>query len=751
MRCFRKVIVIALLLTTAAGLFADTFNETDNKLILADKRTGTYCHANEKTGIITWNLTIDKDGVARFSIFEDGIEKDLTTSSEDTSVLRSTIYTLSFRNGIDAATGKIRRNQNGIWTEIEIPGGGKELAKYLGSSIKIISKYGYYSLGSIDTAQIEKFLFTREMLDEAIGYLNGGKYKLALDTFNVYRSEYPESFEFYEAESRVTECERKIAKQLYESAVRLIKEERYFEAIDRFEDLYRDYPAYYKRYKADVLVQEARGIKQGTRFNISISYEPLSMDPHLITTINEQRIMEAMFEGLVSSDPKTTEAIPAIAEAWDFSADGKTVVFHLRKGLTWSDGTPLNSDDFVFSWLRCLAPETESPYAWLLAMFIEGAAEYNAGTAGKEAVKIEAPDNYTLKVSLTGNYPFFLGALTYSAFSAVPRHVIEKYGKDWIKPENIVCNGAFTLEEYIKKDHILLSKNQKYWDKQYVKLDEVNFIFINKSEDAYKMYLSGDIDWVTNAPKSSSLRADYQTFELLSSHYYVVNTQKKYLYNPNVRRAMSIVIDRDTLVESLSKNYIPTWGIVPEIDGYSTIEKPSSYTDQYAQRILASAGFPGGEGFPKLNVLCSGSEKIDEFVVKEWKNKLGIESEITVLEWDEFQDRIAKDDFDVAMTGWVGDYADPTTFLNVFSSASGLNDSNYYSKGFDGLLYYASLQSGKSRMDTLRKAEEQLITADAAVFGMIQDAAAELINVKKWGGWYKNVMDIHPVKEIFRK
>ncbi|HON89613.1 MAG TPA: ABC transporter substrate-binding protein, partial [Spirochaetales bacterium] len=192
---------------------------------------------------------------------------------------------------------------------------------------------------------------------------------------------------------------------------------------------------------------------KGGEFIINNGTEPQTLDPSKISGVPEHRIYMALFEGLVINDPKTSLAAPGLAESWTVSNEGTTITFKLRKSV-WSDGTPVTAHTFVKSWLRTLAPETGAEYAYMITMVVKGAEDYNTGKAGPEAVAVKALDDYTLQVDLIGPMPYAVDMMAHYAYAVLPMHVIEKLGDDWIKPENIVCNGPFKLEEWKPKEYL---------------------------------------------------------------------------------------------------------------------------------------------------------------------------------------------------------------------------------------------------------------------------------------------------------
>ena len=237
----------------------------------------------------------------------------------------------------------------------------------------------------------------------------------------------------------------------------------------------------------------------GAEFIIGNGAEPQSLDPAKIEGVPEHRINLALFEGLVTYDPKTGNAIPGVAESWDISEDGMTYTFHLRKA-EWSDGTPITAQTFVDSWLRTLTPETGSRYAFMISLIVKGAEDFNTGKADASAVGIRAVDDMTFEVQLTGPAPYAADVIAHYAFNAVPLHAIEKFGTDWIKPGNFVGNGPFVLESWVPQEKVTVVPNEKYWNKANVHLSRITFLPIEDSNTAFEKYKAGEIDWEAGIP-----------------------------------------------------------------------------------------------------------------------------------------------------------------------------------------------------------------------------------------------------------
>ena len=367
--------------------------------------------------------------------------------------------------------------------------------------------------------------------------------------------------------------------------------------------------------KVEAVVEEAEAEDEGVKFVISNGAEPQSLDPAKVQGVPEHRILMALFEGLTSIDPKTAAPVPGLAKSWEANEDGTQYTFHLRDAV-WSDGVAITANDVVYSWLRELDPATASPYAWFPCMFLEGAQAFNDGTGSAEDVGIRALDDKTFQMDLIGPLPYAIGALEHYSFAVVPQHAIEKYGDQWTQPENFIGNGPFTLKERIPQSKIVCTPNETYWDADSVQIDTLEFLSSDDENTNYNMYLDGQIDWLTNVPtdklSSAQMKDDYKASPQLATYYYVFQTENAPLDNVNLRKAISYAVDREALVEGVTKaGQIPAWGIVPDMAGYDALEFPFEDVDEateMAREYLREAGYPNGIGCPTLTVLYNTSE-----------------------------------------------------------------------------------------------------------------------------------------------
>ena len=498
--------------------------------------------------------------------------------------------------------------------------------------------------------------------------------------------------------------------------------------------------------------------KDEVEFLVWNEAEPQSLDWHLIEGVPEHRIYFSLGEGLVSSDPETAEPSPGVAKSWEVDDSGLVYTFHLRKA-TWSDGVPITAQTFVDSWLRVLNPETAAPYAWFPADIIAGAAAYNSGEAGADAVKIKAVDDYTFQMEVVGAMPAIVSALSHYAFAIVPLHAIEKNPDSWTQPENYVGNGPFVLEAWDPQEKLAVVKNEKYWDKDNVKLDRVVYIPTDDDNVGINMYLNGEVDWAPDVPpgrlEEVKLQDDYINAPYLGVYYYIYQMEKEPLTDVRVRKALSMGIDRDTLVKKVTgAGETAAYSMVPPMAGYKPTPGVKGSIDD-AKKLLAEAGYPDGKGFPEIEILYNTSDrhlKIAEFIQEQWEKNLGIKCSLINQEWKTYLDTRKQGEFMVSRAGWIADYPDPSSFLEMFGSGKAMNGGKYSNKVFDENMEAASrMPPGPERFAKLRKAEDVFITEDHGVMPIYHYVSQNMIDTNKWGGWYPNSMDWHPTKHIYRK
>ncbi|CAN5452856.1 peptide ABC transporter substrate-binding protein [soil metagenome] len=496
-------------------------------------------------------------------------------------------------------------------------------------------------------------------------------------------------------------------------------------------------------------------------YNRGNSADPESLDPHKTSTTYEAHILRDLFQGLVMQDQKA-EVIPGAAESWTMSADGTVYTFKMRQGATWSNGDPVTAEDFVYSFRRLEDPATAAEYASMLYV-VKGAQEINEGKGKLEDLAVKAIDPNTLEITLKAATPYFLEMLTHQANYPVHKASIDKLGADWIKPGNLVSNGAYTLAEFVPNDHIKLIKNPKFFDAATVKVDTVNYFPTEDRSTAIKRFEAGEIDTNDDMPleQLADLRAKFgdqvHIGPYLGTYYYAVKLDKEPWSNPKLRRAISMAIDRDFLAEKVWGNsMLPGYSMVPPgIAGYEPAiadyaEMSQIDREDEAKKILTELGY-GPDKHLKLEIRYNTSEnhKNTAVAIQEQLKPLGID--VTMVNTDtktHYGFLEEKGDFDYARAGWIADYKDPETFLGISRKASGNNYSNYNSPEFEKLMDAAAAAGGNpaERSKLLSQAERVLVD-DLGNMPLLYYSYHNLVS-KKVKGFDDNVMDVHPTRFI---
>ena len=485
--------------------------------------------------------------------------------------------------------------------------------------------------------------------------------------------------------------------------------------------------------------------------------EPATLDPALMQDTASNNLYLGLFEGLVQYDPRTSKGIPAMASSWTTSADGLTVTYKLRDA-KWSDGTPVTAQDFVYGWLRTLDPKTASSYAYMLGMVVKGADAFNSGKGKAEDVAIKAVDAKTFQVQLVGPAPYFVDMTAHSAFGPAPKWAIDKFGDQWTKPGNLVSNGAFMLKEWKAQDYIYVVKNPNYWDAKNVKLKDIKYLMSDNTSTNYKMFKAGAADWMLGISLDMideiKLRKDYQAAAQFATYYINLNNQRKPFDDVRVRRAFAGAIDKQTLVNKVTKGgQIPTDAFSPAMAGY-TPQKGIGFNVADAKKNLADSGYPNGAGFPTLTYVyntSAGHKLIAEYVQQQLKANLNVDIVLQNMEFKTLIELRNKHDFTIARDGWVGDYLDPNTMLELFITGSGNNSGDHRNVAFDKLMDDARMSSGDARMKMLMDAEKILMTQDQAIIPLYNYVSQDMIDTSIWGGWFSNPIGYHPPKFIYKK
>lgn len=455
--------------------------------------------------------------------------------------------------------------------------------------------------------------------------------------------------------------------------------------------------------------------------------EPKTLDPHLATGVPESDILRALFEGLVSQHPNNDLlAEPGVAESWEHNADFTRWTFILREDALWSNGQPVTAGDFVYSWKRILSPELGSEYAEMLYVLTNAEAFHKGRIADFGQVGVKARDARTLDVVLKGSAPHFPAMLKHSSFYPVYPAAVEAHGgmtdrqSRWSTLENFVGNGPFKLSAWVTNQIIRAERSETYWDRTKVRLNAIHFFPIDNVPSEETSFMGGRLH-VTSTLSPDKIawfrknRPEVLKIEpYLGTYFYRLNVTRKPLDDVRVREALNLAIDRELLVSRVTQGgQAAATGYVPQgMAGYGG-PRVLRFDPERARKLLAEAGFPGGKGFPAKEILINTSEshrKIAEAIQAMWHENLGIRVGIYNQEWKVYLDSQSKLDFDMSRSGWIADYAHPLTFLDMFTTGNGNNDTGWGNPEYDRLIRQAqSAESEEARADLMQGAEAVLL------------------------------------------
>ena len=489
---------------------------------------------------------------------------------------------------------------------------------------------------------------------------------------------------------------------------------------------------------------------------IANSGEPDTLDPHHVEGTWEDRIIGDMFMGL-TTEAADAKPIPGAAESWEVSDDGTVYTFQLRDH-TWSDGTPVTADDFVFALRRILDPAEAAEYASLLYTIKNAKALNEGAMAGMEQLGVRAQGPKTLEITLESPTPYFLAQLTHYTAFPVPKHKVEEFGDDWVKPGNIVGNGAYTVVEWLPNTHVKSEKNAAFYDADNVAIDAVYYFPAEERNAATKRFRAGEIDVQYDFASEQidwlkeNLPDETRISPWLGIHYYAINTRKAPFDNPALRQALAMAIDREALTDKvLRTGELPAYSFVPPGTGnygepayVEWREVPQDERLARAKELLAEAGF-GPDDPLRLQLRYSTSEthkKVAVAVAAMWK-ALGVQTELFNSEVKVHYNDIQEGNFQVARAGWIADYNDPQNFLYLMDSSTGvLNYAGYASDGYDRLMADASATEDlEKRADLLRQAEA-IAMADMPNIPLYYYISKDLVATHVQG-WVDNIKDIH--------
>jgi oligopeptide transport system substrate-binding protein len=492
--------------------------------------------------------------------------------------------------------------------------------------------------------------------------------------------------------------------------------------------------------------------------------EPTDLDPQIITSLQDVNIVIALMEGLTQYDPKDLHPIAGVAESWEPSPDGLTWTFHLRPTARWSNGDPVTARDFAYAYQRMLSPGLASEYAYMLYC-VENAEAFNAGKlADFSKVGVKAADDRTLVLTLSHPVPYLPHLVSHQAWYPVHRATIEKFGRmdergtRWTRPGNYVGNGPFVLADWKPNQVIRVTKSPSYWDRDQVRLNEIDFYPIENEATEEAAFRSGQLHITSTIPIDKIAVYRARNPELLhqetnlATYLYRFNVTKPPLNDVRVRRALAMSINRRQLVERVSRGgQEPAYHLTPpDIAGY-TARAALAEDIPAARRLLAEAGFPEGKGFPRLELLYNtnaGHRSIAETIQQMWKVNLGIDVTLVNQEAKVQSDTMREMNYQVARYAWSGDYLDPSTFLELLTSTSGNNQTGWKNEEYDRLIYEAARTPDNARRYELFQKADQILV-DEMPIAPIYFYKRDNLRLPVVKNWYGNLLDLHSYKGVY--
>ncbi len=503
---------------------------------------------------------------------------------------------------------------------------------------------------------------------------------------------------------------------------------------------------------------------------VQVGPDPETIDPALNSAVDGGNMLLHLYECLLTVD-QAGELAPGAAETWETSEDGLTWTFHLRDGLKWSDGSDLTAEDFVYSWKRVVDPATAAPYAETVLQNVKGFEAAEAGDV--DALAISAPDAKTFVVELSAPCTYFGSLAAFATLSPVQKATIEANGDGWaVSPETYVCNGPFYITEWVPGSHILTAKNPNYWNADAIKLDSIKWLLIEDSNAAYSAYQTGEALFIKDVPTEEipSLRGngEFHVEPIIGTYYISLNTEVSPFDNADVRKALSLAIDRQYVADTLMQGtYSPAWNFMGPgwIDplGGEFMDKAnggevyigSDYEANLAEarELMKKAGYAGDPENPDLQITYSTNDAgyhkvVAEYLQDAWA-QIGVQLKVDIVEWASFTPMRRAGDYEISRNGWVGDYSDPSNMLDLLYSTNGNNDGNFKNADFDANMDISRTTVDPTERSAALHAAEDILMEQAACIPVayyndfwLQSPSISGMWHSAYGYWYFMYADI---------
>jgi len=478
---------------------------------------------------------------------------------------------------------------------------------------------------------------------------------------------------------------------------------------------------------------------------VTFSRGEIQLDFRKSYLASEAQLFTAIYEGLFSYHPLTMEPVPAVAEDWELSEDKKQWTFTLREDAQFENGDPVRAQDFRAAWISVLSPQRDAPYSSLFDV-IEGAKDYRTGvTPNADKVGIYTLSERTLIVKLNSPAFFFPSMLCHHSFSPIHPSMLDK--EDWSATPP-VSNGPFRIAA-MDEEQIVFVKANTYWDAESVSLNKLIAKYTENGNDASSLWNSGESRWISGDVNFDALtdRSGIQVNAMFATHYYFIRSRERPWNDYRIRRALVLALPWD---EIRAGHFLPAKTLIYPLPGYPELDGLTDTELEEAADLLAKAGFPGGKGLPELVIRITPSPeaaRIGGLMATSWKENLGVPVRVEVIPYNRYFQMLKTDGYTVGFSTWIGDFADPYTFLQMWRKDSNLNDAYHSDDDYEALLEKSMLEEGDLRWATLADAEKLLLDR-GSVLPISYSPAINIVDTGELGGWFPNALDIHPFKYL---
>lgn len=512
---------------------------------------------------------------------------------------------------------------------------------------------------------------------------------------------------------------------------------------------------------AAALVASANMALAATTYIRGNDSDPETLDQHKTSTVSEAHLLRDLYEGLVIYDAKAN-VIPGVAESWTVSEDGTVYTFTLREDARWSNGDPVTAEDFVFSFRRIQDPATGAKYA-TIQYPIKNAEKINKGEMDPSALGVRAVDDRTLEITLERPTPYFLELLTHQTGLPLHKASVEEYGSDFVKPENMVTNGAYRLVSVTPNDKIVMEKNEHFREADTVAIERIEYIPFEDRSACVRRFEAGGVHSCSDLPAEQlkSIRArlgdQVRTPPYLGTYYYALNTQNEALSDPRVRMALSMVIDREFIAEEIwSGSMLPAYSIVPPGIGnyvdnppqYDWADEPLLDREDKAIELMREAGYGPDKPLElELSYNTSENHKNTATAIADMWAPLGVNVTYNVRDGSAHYAHLRdSDDYQVARAGWIGDYSDPQNFLFlVREDNTGFNYAKYRNPEYDALLDKAAAETDLEKRAEVLAEAERVFLRDTPFIPILYYSSHSLVS-DKLKGWEDNIQNVHATR-----